>query len=267
VARRARRRGGREAGGGWGVKGPCSFEGCSGTAEKVGLCGAHYRQQRLGQPLRPIRVVQRDCTFPGCKNPHSCHGLCYGHLSQRQEGRPLAPLRYKHTPNEWVATPDGAIAIILTDRAGAETARTVVDADQFDRVRDLRWWRYGGEDSRSATAYAATTIHGRCILLHRMILGVESDPGIKGDHLNGNGLDNRVSNLRPTAQASNAQNVVRRTRPPEMRNVTLHKPTGGYYVTVRREYCGYFRDLEEAKRVARDARARLLPYANEERHR
>ena len=39
--------------------GPCSFDGCEGTARTKGLCPAHYRQERLGIELRPIKKATR----------------------------------------------------------------------------------------------------------------------------------------------------------------------------------------------------------------
>jgi G3E family GTPase len=42
------------------------------------------------------------------------------------------------------------------------------------------------------------------ISMHREIVGV---PGIRTDHRNGDGLDNRRSNLRPSTRSQNAQNM------------------------------------------------------------
>ena len=37
----------------------CDYHGCGGNAVKRGLCSAHYKMQRAGQPLRPLRKYVR----------------------------------------------------------------------------------------------------------------------------------------------------------------------------------------------------------------
>jgi hypothetical protein len=34
----------------------CAFDGCTKKGNRRGLCPGHYRQQRLGQELRPLRI-------------------------------------------------------------------------------------------------------------------------------------------------------------------------------------------------------------------
>jgi hypothetical protein len=52
-------------------------------------------QQRLGQPLAPLRrgETRQVCLFPGCGKLVNGLGLCSGHYKQARDGRPLAPLR------------------------------------------------------------------------------------------------------------------------------------------------------------------------------
>jgi hypothetical protein len=81
----------------------CSFEPCEGEARALGLCWAHYAQQRRGQPLRPLlpyrgprggrRRTRPDCSFEGCERPNRGKGLCNGHRRQRDRGQTLRPLR------------------------------------------------------------------------------------------------------------------------------------------------------------------------------
>jgi len=74
----------------------------------------------------------------------------------------------------------------------------IVDADDVDIVAGRRWYSV---ESRG-TRYAKTGKNSR---MHRMILGV-SDPTIVVDHINGDGLDNRRSNLRQVDVTANVQN-------------------------------------------------------------
>jgi hypothetical protein len=121
--------------------------------------------------------------------------------------------------------------------------------------------------------YACTTIRvngvKRRLSMHRMLLDAED--GMDVDHIDGDGLNNsrggnRVNNLRLVTTAMNCQNMVRRNRPPNMRNVYWSKRYSVWLVQIRATHIGTFRDVQVARVAARDARARLLPFANEERH-
>lgn len=52
--------------------------------------------------------------------------------------------------------------------------------------------------------YARCSIGDKEVLMHRLILGVDETQ--KVDHENGNGLDNRRHNIRPSTHAQNMQN-------------------------------------------------------------
>lgn len=71
----------------------CSIQHCGRPLIARGLCGAHYKRLRDGQPLdTPVRHrgESRDCcTIPGCGKRHHCRGLCAMHLDRLRHGRPL----------------------------------------------------------------------------------------------------------------------------------------------------------------------------------
>jgi hypothetical protein len=78
----------------------CNFEGCDKEARSKGLCVGHYRQQRRGQPLRPLgsvrggppRTQPETCSFDGCGREPNGKGLCAGHRAQKARGGPLVPI-------------------------------------------------------------------------------------------------------------------------------------------------------------------------------
>lgn len=114
------------------------------------------------------------------------------------------------------------------------------------------------------------------VKLHRWIMNAPK--GLVVDHINGDTLDNRRSNLRIVTQAQNLQNihrVPRHNKSSGIRGVCLFKPYArkGYprkwraYVTVdgKEITLGYYRTKEEAGAVVARVRARLHPYSQEAR--
>ena len=72
----------------------CSFPGCGHRRYAKGLCLAHYRRQRRGEPLVPVarRTAAEGCTVDGCNRPHRAGGLCTAHYAQQHRGQELRPL-------------------------------------------------------------------------------------------------------------------------------------------------------------------------------
>jgi hypothetical protein len=249
------------------LKGLCSFEGCGRRVEARGLCHAHYEQLREGRPVAPLKpnrgaAPAAPCSFGGCGRPASARGLCDAHYSQQQRGAVLAPLRARGLPNRIEV--EGPVAwIYLTDADRHEVARTCVDVDRLPDVIGRRWVL------AKSTGSVLSGSRGRRVILYRLLMGA-TDPAVEVDHVNGDRLDQRLANLRLVSRAEQAQNVVRPSRPPAMRNVHRHRD-GGWEVVVTvggvRHRFGPFEDTERAKQAARDARARLFTHANEERHR
>lgn len=78
-----------------------------------------------------------------------------------------------------------------------------VDEEDFERVSKFRW-------HVTSHGYAATNLSRRgpergSLYMHRLIL--DAPPGLQVDHINGNGLDNRRSNLRLCRAGENRRNM------------------------------------------------------------
>ena len=54
--------------------------------------------------------------------------------------------------------------------------------------------------------YVRTTIDGKTVLAHRLIVGLDACKGLVVDHINGNGFDNRRSNLSVVSAKENTWN-------------------------------------------------------------
>jgi hypothetical protein len=120
----------------------------------------------------------------------------------------------------------------------------IVDMDDFDLVRNVLWYAEPGADGTFYAARRDCLQQGRPkIYMHRLILD-----GPCTDHRNGNGLDNRRSNLRSATDLQNKTN-----RKPSSntgrKGVCLNRH-GRFVVTIksdgRSKYLGTFSTVEEA---------------------
>lgn len=85
----------------------------------------------------------------------------------------------------------------------------LVDDGDFDWLNQWKWYDSGGGKYKHYARRFLPPKNGviRCISMHRLILGLHgSTASIEGDHINGNSLDNRRSNLRKCSTAQNACN-------------------------------------------------------------
>lgn len=87
----------------------------------------------------------------------------------------------------------------LCDRAGGVRAYAKVDESDG---RALVCWSW----SLHSAGYAVRTEGGRSVLMHRQIMGLEAGDPNEVDHWDGDGLNNRRSNLRVAAHGPNQRN-------------------------------------------------------------
>ena len=117
---------------------------------------------------------------------------------------------------------DDAMQIELTRGLSA----TIDDCD-FDLVRPYRWVAQCRVNRTYAYAITRFVIDGvkKHILMHRLLLGL-TDRSVLVDHIDGDGLNNKRSNIRPCSHAEN------------MRNRKLHKHSASGIKGVRFEKYG-----------------------------
>lgn len=142
----------------------------------------------------------------------------------------------------------------------------MVTSQDWPLVEPYGW--YEVEDNGSVYAYANTLDpDGRptTIKMHRLIM--DAGPGEEVDHVNGNGLDNRRSNLRIATRSQNARNSMSRGGSSRFKGVYWYpykdgRPRWRAQIRVggKRKSLGYFDDEIEAAR-AYDEKMRSLPDA------
>jgi hypothetical protein len=173
---------------------------------------------------------------------------------------------FRSRPRILVSHADGTVGIPLYGAGDTIRGYATVDADDVDFVNQWRW--HLGNDGY-ATRSENDRNGKRSFSIHRELLGLARGDGLEGDHINRNRLDNRRSNLRvlPKKGRPNAQNVTVPRGSSKYRGVTWHKQAKKWRATVcvngQLRSLGCFSDEDEAGRVAKEARLRLLPYATD----
>lgn len=159
--------------------------------------------------------------------------------------------REKEPEPGWPECPAGARMVPLTQGQFA-----LVDAADFDWINAHKWYAKKGPYSWYARRGLNSSVK---VIMHRVIMGV-TDPAIKVDHINGNGLDNRRSNLR---LATNSQNLCNRGKPSHntsgYKGVSWYPRYGKWRATYRlngkAKCAGYFTNIEDAVQAYRGAAA------------
>lgn len=184
----------------------------------------------------------RICSVEGCNNKHHGKGYCSKHYMQmKKHGKILE--RTTHDPNEIIFYDDYA-EIIICNKDYEEVARTIIDLDDVEKVKQYKW--------RLSKGYA----HNDTISLHRFIMNCPSNMVV--DHINRNPLDNRKCNLRICTQQQNSMNRnVQSNNTSGITGVSWNKRTNKWLVRIKlngKTKClGYFKNLEEAKKVREQA--------------
>ena len=181
---------------------------------------------------------------------HFCSRKCRFAYRTEHENPRKVPLRY---------TIDGDVTILHFVHKGHEY-NAYIDTDDLWKVKNhrLSWKIYSGK--------AQTTMYvvSHDIRMHRLIM--DCPKGMVIDHIDGNGLNNRKSNLRICTHAENCQNlhgVNPRNVTSGIRGVSWHKGDKRWRVRVAHKLIGEYKDIETAKQVAIEARRELLPFSVE----
>lgn len=114
----------------------------------------------------------------------------------------------------------------------------------------------------TSTGYVAARIDNKITLLHRLITGAA--PGFVVDHINGNPIDNRRSNLRVVSFRENQQNLrLSAQNSSGFRGVTFDKARSKWVAQAKmngkRVFIGRFGSIEEAAEATHKWRLKHMP--------
>jgi len=150
--------------------------------------------------------------------------------------KPIRPIRV-----------EGNIAYVTLTRGYV----AVIDAEDVNIVSDVFW--HVTPRRRTAYAFGRVKIDGVIVRtsIHRLISSPSG--GFVVDHIDGDGLNNRKSNLRLATISQNAYNMTmeRKNNSSGVKGVYWHKKCGKWYARISKDKArislGFFDNIEDAE--------------------
>lgn len=231
-------------------KGKCCVDGCNRVEHCRGYCERHYTQVKRYGKITKVEDNwgKQECRVDGCDGKHHGNGYCTKHWWQmRRHGVILE--RTQRDGNEIIIIEDIAY-IVLYNKSSEEVARTVIDENSVEMIKDYKWCLDG-------KGYVITTINNKNIYLHRFLLNC-NDVDKVVDHIDGNPLNNKKSNLRIVTQKENRMNNSLEGHGSSKRvGVCYCKREKKWRATIQKDYkvyyLGYFHTEEEAIKAREEA--------------
>ena len=124
----------------------------------------------------------------------------------------------------------------------------LVDDEDYDRIASVKW--YASVQSNVTYANRDTCESGKrvTVSMHRFIM--QPPKGMRVDHINGDGLDNRKANLRICTPGENLRNQRRAKGRSAFKGVSFHAHNKKWRAQIcvdgRRMCLGYFPDERSA---------------------
>ena len=173
-------------------------------------CTKHLHDMRRFGEIKPYKTVLGNCCVCGkparSTYPKDGKQYCQKHYMQMYHHGHLLD-RTIYDRNTFIDHPEENYTEIITyDKNFNASHRCIIDLDKKDIIKDYKIYVRG----HSNKLYATISYGGKKLFLHRFLMGyLNTDYKLEEtvDHINGNSLDNRISNLRICSQKENMQNI------------------------------------------------------------
>lgn len=168
----------------------------------------------------------------------------------------------------------GKITAIFASGPKGEILEVLIDTDMLSKANSFpnTWFAWWNKKTQSCYAvgdlWSAGIKPGKSnrIYMHRFLFDVPS--GLVADHINHDTLNNTSENVRIVTVAQNNQNFKGArgdNKNSGLLNVHWSKGSQKWMVQMTvngvYHYIGLYKDINDAKQAAREARARLKPYS------
>lgn len=221
------------------------------------LCTKHYMQlikyKKITDPTsRQHRKENIKCCICGeiKMGSYNDKPYCRKHYLQMSRYGKVFPTIFD--PNEWIDCGD-YMECILKDKKGIEIGRTKIDKQDYPILRKYKLYMR----HQSSKNYAMFSVRGtsRKYLVHRFLFGMQNEKFSIDkvvDHINGDSLDNRRSNLRVCTQHQNSLNGRKKGKIvgvkfiPSYNGTEKSKWEAGICSNYKNIYLGYYNTQEEA---------------------
>lgn len=137
---------------------------------------------------------------------------------------------------------------------------TFTNSDKSFLIDDADWLCIAQWSNRfylTSDGYAASTHNGRPLIVHRQLLNLQYYDGNYVDHVNGNKLDNRRSNLRVCTNQQNCAGKVNTTKRAAIKSkykgVVWDKPTSKWRAQVGYRYLVLYLGVHDTEEQAAQA--------------
>lgn len=122
----------------------------------------------------------------------------------------------------------------------------IVDDEDYEKLAGHKWYAQMGNNEKNKNKriyYAARCAKRKTILMHREIMSCPE--GMEVDHINGDTLYNRKSNLRICTHADNTYNKKPKIATSSYKGVSVHNSTKKWYSQIsykhKKHYIGLFK--------------------------
>lgn len=109
----------------------------------------------------------------------------------------------------------------------------IVDDEDFERLSQWNWYYKSDRNHRGYVVRQKriSTSKQQTIYMHRQIINTPED--LHTDHINGDGLDNRISNLRICTRSENLMNQRSTTGASKFKGVVWHKTNKKWQAQIK----------------------------------
>ena len=144
--------------------------------------------------------------------------------------------RSMYDSNEITIVNEEYAILHLYDKDNVKIAEALIDIEDAEKIKHIKWANFNCRNTQYCLGGMKRGENYKKVLLHRFVMGVHDDDPkkVQIDHINGNGLDCRKSNLRKATNQQNSFNKDHqcKTRISKYKGVTFIKRSGKWVAKI-----------------------------------